>query len=319
MSRIDNSSQTQQAKQTQNQNQAPKAEPKRNFGAVLQKKQSGKATQQGQTQANAGAGQGLERAGRNAGRGGQGGQGEMGTLAANQQAGQGGRPARLMDQAQNPQLAKLQEASKQFAAQLGKAKEASAQGQQKLGEAQAETKAADMGRNEARSVDTQRNETRGEMGQKHQLQQHGEARVKADAQQMAQRQLGQARNKMRSELMSGVGAVSEAGKNGAAVQVKGARKVKELPEEFQDMINKMVDGVRVGVNEVGHAEFQIDLKEGVMQGMTLRVSADGGKVSCQFIGGDGAAKNFIESNEGGLARALESKGMQLEKLSVKTA
>lgn len=308
MSRVSNSNT--QVNKSQNKSQAPKSQPQKSFGSVLKNKkgQAGKSSARTQN-----AGQELAGTGRDGGRG-QGGQAQMGQMGAGQASGQ--KQTRNMLQAQNPQLAKLQEAGKKFDAQLKLAKDSSMRGSKAMRQASQEHKVADLGRNEARSVDTQRGEMRGEMHQQQRAQQFGEAKVKAEAQQMAQKNLNKARTQMRSELMSGVGAVGKAGKKAAAVEVKGARKPQEIPQE---LIDKLVDGVRVGVNEVGHAEFQIDLKDGVMQGMTLKVSSNNGKVVCQFVGGDSSAKNFIESSEGALSRALESKGLRLEKLSVNTA
>ncbi len=239
----------------------------------------------------------------------------MGQMGAGR-AGVQQRGAKNMLHTQNPQLAKLQQANKKFDAQLKQAKNASLQNSEVMRESSVESKQSNLQRMGIRASDTQRSETRNEVQQQLRGEEFGQARVKAEAQQLAQQRLNKAKTQMRSELMSGVGATGKAGKRNAAVAVKGVRKPQEIPQE---LIDKLVDGVRVGVNEVGHAEFQIELKDGIMQGMTLRVSADHGKVSCQFIGGDHAAKNFIESSEGALSRALESKGLRLEKLSVKVA
>lgn len=299
-----------QVNKSQNKSQAPKSEPKKSFGSVLKNKQNkaGKTT-----------GQQLAAAGRDGGRGrGQGGQAQMGQMGSGKASAQASthRNARSMLQSQNPQLAKMQEAGKKFDAQLKMAKESSQHNGKVLSEASRDSKADKLGRSELRASDAQRSEARSEVHQQQRAQQFGDAKVRSEAQQMAQKNLTKARAQMRSELISGVGAAGKAGKNIAAVEVKGARKPQEIPQE---LIDKLVDGVRVGVNEVGHAEFQIDLKDGIMQGMTLRVSADNGKVTCQFVGGDASAKNFIESSEGDLSRALENKGLRLEKLSVKVA
>jgi hypothetical protein len=72
----------------------------------------------------------------------------------------------------------------------------------------------------------------------------------------------------------------------------------------------------VGVNERGLMEFRVELKEGILQGATLKVDAKDGKIQLRFEGLEGHAKNLVSASEGELARRLEAKGLRLDALVV---
>lgn len=98
----------------------------------------------------------------------------------------------------------------------------------------------------------------------------------------------------------------------AAEEAKAAREVQQLPEAI---LEALANEVYVGVNEKGLAEFRVELKEGVLQGASLRITADGGKIHLAFEGLSGNAKRLIQASEGDLARRLQAKGLWLERLS----
>jgi hypothetical protein len=216
---------------------------------------------------------------------------------------------------QNPHLAKLQQAAKQFDQQLAQAKQSTVEGQRVLGDIRSEAKNQDQTRTADRSVDVHKAETRSEVNRKHGNEVAVDAKARAEAQQQSMRTLQDSRRAMRDASIHGIGGVGETQRNQGAAEVKGARKAREIPQEILD---KLVEEVRVGVNAEGKSEFQIDLKEGVLQGMTLKVTAEDGKVQCNFVGGDNSAKNFIEASQGALARSLEKKGLRLDALTVAT-
>lgn len=103
-------------------------------------------------------------------------------------------------------------------------------------------------------------------------------------------------------------AVGEAeGARGSA----GASPVQQIPEAI---LQALADRVFVGVNERGMAEFRVELKEGILQGASMRVSAEGGRIHLAFEGLEGNAKRLVQACEGDLARRLEAKGLRLASL-----
>jgi hypothetical protein len=100
---------------------------------------------------------------------------------------------------------------------------------------------------------------------------------------------------------------------GAAAGAKAAHEVKQIPPE---LLEKLVSTVFLAVNQKGMREFQIELKDGVLAGAFLRITADGGKISLKFSGLDAQNKNLVESSKGELMRRLSGKGLQLAKLEV---
>ena len=91
----------------------------------------------------------------------------------------------------------------------------------------------------------------------------------------------------------------------ATQQASTVREVKQIPPE---MLERLASAVRIGINDKGLHELQIDLKEGVLQGASLRVTAEGGKVTLTFSGLSGHTKNLVESSAGELMRRLDAKG-----------
>ncbi len=89
--------------------------------------------------------------------------------------------------------------------------------------------------------------------------------------------------------------------------------VKQIPPE---MLEKLVSTVYLAVTEKGLKEFQIELKDGVLKGAFLKISADNGKISLSFSGLDAQTKNLVESSKGDLMRRLEKKGLKLARLDV---
>lgn len=97
-----------------------------------------------------------------------------------------------------------------------------------------------------------------------------------------------------------------------AAQAK--HEVKQIPPE---MLEKLVSTVYLAVTEKGLKEFQIELKDGVLKGAFLKITAEDGKVGLSFSGLDTHTKNLVESSKGDLMRRLEKKGLRLARLDVK--
>lgn len=99
----------------------------------------------------------------------------------------------------------------------------------------------------------------------------------------------------------------------AAEKVAAKHEVKQIPPE---MLEKLVSTVYLAVTEKGLKEFQIELKDGVLKGAFLKISAENGKVGLSFSGLDANTKNLVESSKGDLMRRLEKKGLKLARLDV---
>jgi len=78
-----------------------------------------------------------------------------------------------------------------------------------------------------------------------------------------------------------------------------------------EIAQKIVERVRVGTNKTGNAEFQIDLRSDVLSGLSLRVSASGGKISVVFSGSDKNTLKTVESQSEALRTALDVRGLTL--------
>jgi hypothetical protein len=103
-------------------------------------------------------------------------------------------------------------------------------------------------------------------------------------------------------------AQSQAAHAGAARGAQGT-----IPAEVMQQI---VERVMVGVNKEGLSEFHIEFKENVLAGSSLRLTAQGGKVSAHFRTTDANVKRLLQASEGPLARAFARKGMSLDTLEV---
>ena len=70
----------------------------------------------------------------------------------------------------------------------------------------------------------------------------------------------------------------------------------------------------IGTNAMGNAEFQIDLRNDVLSGLSIKISARNGKISATFSGSDREVLKLLEQQSEGLKTALGSRGLKLEGL-----
>ncbi|HZH04443.1 MAG TPA: flagellar hook-length control protein FliK [Myxococcaceae bacterium] len=83
-----------------------------------------------------------------------------------------------------------------------------------------------------------------------------------------------------------------------------------------EIAQKIVERVRVGVNASGEAEFQISLRSSVLSGLEIRVSGSRGRIKALFSGTDREVLKLLEERKGDLRRALEGRGLKLEELKI---
>ncbi|MCP3141420.1 flagellar hook-length control protein FliK [Pyxidicoccus xibeiensis] len=79
-----------------------------------------------------------------------------------------------------------------------------------------------------------------------------------------------------------------------------------------EIAQKIVERVRVGTNAAGNAEFQIDLRGDVLNGLSIKVSAKNGKISATFSGSNRDVLKLLEEHREGLKTALGGRGLKLE-------
>ena len=89
-----------------------------------------------------------------------------------------------------------------------------------------------------------------------------------------------------------------------------------LRKAASEIAQKIVERVRVGTNAAGKMEFQIDLKNDVLGGMSVKVSAKNGKITAVFSGSDKEVLKMLEENSESLKTALGSRGLTLESLKI---
>jgi hypothetical protein len=113
---------------------------------------------------------------------------------------------------------------------------------------------------------------------------------------------------------SGVQGAGGAKEAGGAEQVQGAAGAKGIPEEI---IEALAEEIYVGFNAQGLAEMQIELKEGVLDGGLMKITADDrGGVKIAFERLDKNTANLVKASEGELFRRLKGKGINLSELTV---
>lgn len=85
-----------------------------------------------------------------------------------------------------------------------------------------------------------------------------------------------------------------------------------LRKVANELAQKIVERVRVGTNAAGKVEFQVDLRSDVLAGLSVKVSANNGKISAVFQGSDRDVMKLLEEHEDTLREALTARGLKLE-------
>jgi Flagellar hook-length control protein FliK len=84
----------------------------------------------------------------------------------------------------------------------------------------------------------------------------------------------------------------------------------------QQVLNKIVQYVRIGINRAGDKEIQLDLHEAVFRGLKLRITARGGKVGVHFRTADAASRSIFERNRAAIRNALNKKGIEVDEMVI---
>ncbi|PTL80509.1 flagellar hook-length control protein FliK [Vitiosangium sp. GDMCC 1.1324] len=93
----------------------------------------------------------------------------------------------------------------------------------------------------------------------------------------------------------------------------GSERLRAIANEIAQ---KIVERVRVGTNAAGNAEFQIDLRNDVLSGLSIKLTAKNGKIQAVFSGSNREVLKMLEEQRDGLKNALAGRGLTLEELRV---
>lgn len=102
----------------------------------------------------------------------------------------------------------------------------------------------------------------------------------------------------------------------AASRTDGSVQGANVPQIPEAILQELVKRVMVGVDKNGIGNFVIQLKEDVLGGATLQISAKDGKITAKFTVNDENIARLLKASEGQLARAFGHKGLSLESLEV---
>lgn len=91
---------------------------------------------------------------------------------------------------------------------------------------------------------------------------------------------------------------------------------KTSPVVAPQMIDQIVQEVRLGINAQGAIEFQFDLKSEVFDGLKLKISTKDGQVSASFIAENVHVKDAIDQGAQELIQALRDKGLEVSNFQV---
>lgn len=98
-----------------------------------------------------------------------------------------------------------------------------------------------------------------------------------------------------------------------AMKTKGSAEQARLA---QQILNKLIQYVRIGINRKGEKEMRIDLHERIFRGLKLRVIARGGKVGVYFSTMDRRGRKVLNDSKDEISRALEDKGIEVDEIVV---
>lgn len=103
-----------------------------------------------------------------------------------------------------------------------------------------------------------------------------------------------------------------------AARLTNALKQQALRETgfSQQVLNKIVQFVRIGINRKGEKEIQLDLSERIYKGLKLRVIASGGKVNIHFKTTDPKGRKVFEEGKEAIRDALTKKGIEVDEITI---
>ncbi len=98
--------------------------------------------------------------------------------------------------------------------------------------------------------------------------------------------------------------------------VKDLQNIKHLQKIPPQVLDQIVQHIRIGMNKNLDKEIQLDLSEKIFKGLSLRVSSHQGKLQVFFITRNPDVKRLFESQKQQIHLALEQKGFGVGKIQV---
>ena len=113
---------------------------------------------------------------------------------------------------------------------------------------------------------------------------------------------------------AGAGSVQQGAAKGTN-PVQGAQRAADV-QVSRELMQKLVDQVRVGQNKAGDTEVQMDLKATVFEGMSMKVSKGPEGVLAVLTVDQLSAKAALEAQVADLVSRLEAQGMKVQDVQV---
>jgi hypothetical protein len=89
------------------------------------------------------------------------------------------------------------------------------------------------------------------------------------------------------------------------------------PAKIPDAIlHQLIDHIFVSINAKGLKQFVIELKDGVLGGGQINVSAQGGKINLKFSGLNDESKKLVRNSKQELANRLRGKNLSLDNFEI---
>lgn len=114
------------------------------------------------------------------------------------------------------------------------------------------------------------------------------------------------------------GAISDLsqGSFGAKLSSALASSLKLQPKQVQDLVNKVIQSIKMGESELGWPELKLILRENIFSGLSLRFTSKHGKVSVQIDTADKKVKDLFTAEASKIKKALEEKGVLVSEIKV---
>jgi hypothetical protein len=94
------------------------------------------------------------------------------------------------------------------------------------------------------------------------------------------------------------------------------RELASTPQDLDDMLVAMAEGLLIGEDASGHTEVRITLRDEFFAGTELRITAGEGKVSALLVPPDRSTYLELNGNIDDLRLRLEARGLRVEELRV---
>lgn len=100
----------------------------------------------------------------------------------------------------------------------------------------------------------------------------------------------------------------------ASTMIQNLQQLQKVPPQ---VIDQIVQYVRVGLNKNMDKEIQIDLSDKVFKGLSLRIALHEGKLQITFLTANADVRRLFEASKGDIGKALQAKGHRIESMQVK--